>query len=101
MAIPRAKKPKTKKYESQQVDSAIELTTQTSFAIMVRTAQMVFDFDSDKLAEFCESYSALLQEVVDGRVSAQQFISDTNEMCGVDVAKIIRDLNVLDRKENK
>ena len=48
MAIPRAKKSKTKKYESWQVDSAIELTTQTSFAIMVRTAQMVFDFDSDK-----------------------------------------------------
>lgn len=93
MGVPRAKKPKNR---SPKMGEVIEAANQLNFAIMVRTLYMVYDFDKAKLDEFCESYIALLEEIHDRRATV---VKDTKSLCGIDVAKLVRELNVTHRGE--
>ena len=70
----------------------IEHTTRLNFAIMLRTLIMVFDFNTEQLNEFSESFKVLLEEVSDGRANVSEFVSDTSDMCGFDVRKFVKDV---------
>lgn len=96
MSVPRAKKSKNR---SPKMGEVIEAANQLNFAIMVRTLYMVYDFDKAKLDEFCESYIALLEEIHDRRATVTEFVKDTKSLCGIDVAKLVRELNVTRRGE--
>ena len=100
MSVPRAKKPKLSRSEREELIGRVtEMANQLNFAIMVRTLFMVYDFDKAKLDEFCESYIALLEEIHDRRATVTEFVKDTKSLCGIDVAKLVRELNVTHRGE--
>ena len=100
MSVPRAKKPKLSRSEREELIGRVtEMANQLNFAIMVRTLFMVYDFDKAKLDEFCESYIALLEETVDHRDTVNEFVRDTKALCGIDVAELVRKLNVTHRGE--
>lgn len=100
MSVPRAKKPKLSRSEREELIGRVtEMANQLNFAIMVRTLFMVYDFDKAKLDEFCESYIALLEEIADRRATVNEFVRDTKALCGIDVAELVRKLNVTHRGE--
>ena len=96
MGIPRTKKPKNR---NPKMGEVIEAANQLNFAIMVRTLYMVYDFSKEQLDEFCESYIVLLEEIHDRRATVTEFVRDTKALCGIDVAKLVRELNVTNRGE--
>jgi hypothetical protein len=96
MSVPRVRKAK---HNRPDMGAVIENANQLNFAIMVRTLYMVYDFDKAKLDEFCESYIALLEEIADHRATVTEFVKDTKQLCGIDVAKLVKELNVTNRKE--
>ena len=100
MSVPRAKKPKLSRSEREELIGRVtEMANQLNFAIMVRTLFMVYDFNKEQLDEFCESYIALLEETVDHRATVNEFVRDTKALCGIDVAELVRNLNVTHRGE--
>ena len=96
MGVPRVKKAK---HNRPDMGAVIESANQLNFAIMVRTLYMVYDFSTEQLDEFCESYIALLEEIADRRATVTEFVKDTKQLCGIDVAKLVKELNVTNRKE--
>lgn len=96
MGVPRTKKPKLSRPD---MGAVIESENQLNFAIMVRTLYMVYDFSKEQLDEFCESYIALLEEIHDRRATVTEFVRDTKALCGIDVAKLVKELNVAHRGE--
>lgn len=102
MSVPRAKKPKLSRSEREELIGRVtEMANQLNFAIMVRTLFMVYDFNKEQLDEFCESYIALLEEIVDHRATVNEFVRDTKALCGIDVAELVRNLNVTHRGERQ
>lgn len=102
MSVPRAKKPKLSRSEREELIGRVtEMANQLNFAIMVRTLFMVYDFNKEQLDEFCESYIALLEETVDHRATVNEFVRDTKALCGIDVAELVRNLNVTHRGERQ
>lgn len=100
MGVPRTKKPKLSRSEREELIGRVtEMANQLNFAIMVRTLFMVYDFNKEQLDEFCESYIALLEETVDHRATVNEFVRDTKALCGIDVAELVRNLNVTHRGE--
>lgn len=76
----------------EYITSIIEHTTRLNFAIMLRTLVTVFDFNTEQLNEFSESFKVLLEEISDGRANVSEFVNDTSDMCGLDVKKFVKDV---------
>ena len=92
MSVPRAKKKKTHsgkpltradidRLKAHYVDKSIELT----MAAMARTLHDVYDWKPEKIDEFEESIGVLMQELTDGRTTADGFIRDCEDQIGVKI----------------
>ena len=92
MAVPRSKK-KKKPERHRPAKTPFEIVKMANYvniAALVRTLWTVYGWREKRIAYFLESHLALLNEI--GRISAVQFIKDTEELTGVDVKKLFDEI---------
>lgn len=97
----RVKKPK-KSIVDRPTKTPMMYVTQTNYvnlAVMVRTLQMVYDWNREQLDEFCEAYLSLIDEFGSKRTTVSAFIRDTEELTGINV-KTLLDEVVQEKKRN-
>lgn len=70
----------------------VKMTNYVNMAAVVRTLYHVYGWRQKRIGDFLESYLVLMQEIFDKRSTVRGFISDTKELTGFDVKKMLDDL---------